>query len=657
MRKIGVFCFVLLLFVGTSSVYSQKVIELTSPDGNVVVTVSTADKLRWSLSKDGKPVVSDNVASMKVNGSVLGEKPKLKKVAKKAVNSSVMPVVPMKQAVIENKYNELRLDFSSNWAVEFRAYDDGVAYRFLTKKKGKVQVDDEQCAINLPEDALLHIQQPLWGFGCNYEDPYSHESLKSWGGEKRKGVLPALIDLKDGRKLLFSETDLQDYPCMFLQGTSEHSFTSIFARDPLEFEPGNDRSLKILKEADYIALTNGNRSFPWRWFLIVDEDGQLVENTMPARLAPKCALDDTAWIKPGQVSWDWWNGCYVWGQDVDFVPGRNQKTYQYYLDFASRFGVEYIIMDEYWARDTRNPFEANPQIDLPALIRYGEERGVGIILWLPWLTIENHMELFEKYEKWGIKGVKVDFMDRNDRWMTDFYERAAAEAAKHHLLIDFHGSFKPAGLEYKYPNIISYEAVRGLEWGDNCLPDNSIWLPFIRNSVGTMDFTPGAMMSCHPDNFISRHPNNYAMGTRAYQMALFVVFESGVQMLADSPTNYYQNAECTEFIASVPTTWDETRAVLCQAGELAIVAKRKGSNWYIGGITNGAQRERIVEVPLQFLPEGVNYRMTSFADGPNAGTQAMDYRKNVVEGISSTSVLPLRLVRDGGFVAVLEPEK
>jgi len=655
MKSFKFFCLFLSLFVGVIASNAQKKVELSSPSGNVKVEVSVGDNLRWSVWKDGIPVISDNVASMTISGTVCGNHPKLTKTRKTSVNTSVKPVVPLKQAVVENKYNNLRLDFSGNWSMEFRAYDDGVAYRFLTKKKGKVQVEDEQCAINLPENAVLHVQQPFWGFGCNYEDPYSHEPIRAWGGEKRKAVLPALIDLQDGRKLLFSESDLQDYPNMFLQGTSEHSFTSIFAHDPLEFGPRNDRSLEILKEADYIALTNGTRSFPWRWFLITEKDGQLVENTMPSRLAPACALDDTSWIKPGHVSWDWWNGCYVWGEDVDFVPGRNQQTYQYYLDFASRYGIEYIIMDEYWARDTRNPFEANPNIDLPALIRYGEERGVGIILWLPWLTIENHMELFATYEKWGIKGVKVDFMDRNDRWMTDFYERAAAEAARHHLLIDFHGSFKPSGLEYKYPNLISYEAVRGMEWGENCHPDNSIWVPFIRNAVGSMDFTPGAMMSCQPENFISRHPNNYGQGTRAYQMALFIVFESGVQMLADSPTNYYRNADCTEFIASVPLTWDETRALTCKAGEVAVVAKRKGDKWYIGGITNGAQRERQIDIPLDFLTEGITYKMTSFADGPNAATQAMDYRKKTVDRLSSSGTLPLRLVRNGGFAAVLEP--
>lgn len=654
MKSVRFFCLIFSFFVGFVASRAEKKAEVISPSGNVRVEVRVGDDVRWSVWKDAVPVIADNKASMTINGTVLGSHPKLARVRKTSVRSSVKPVVPLKQAVVENNYSVLQLDFSGNWSIEFRAYDDGVAYRFLTKKKGKVQVEDEQCEIILPENAIFHVQQPFWGFGCNYEDPYSHEPIRAWGGEKHRAVLPALIDLQDGRKLLFSESNLQNYPNMFLQGTSERSFTSVFAHDPLEFGPRNDRSLEILKEADYIALTDGTRSFPWRWFLITDNDCQLVENTMPARLAPSCAIDDTSWIKPGHVSWDWWNGCYVWGQDVDFVPGRNQLTYQYYLDFASRYGIEYIIMDEYWARDTRNPFEANPNIDLPALIRYGQQRGVGIILWLPWLTIENHMELFATYEEWGIKGVKVDFMDRNDRWMTDFYERAAAEAARHHLLIDFHGSFKPSGLEYKYPNIISYEAVRGMEWGENCHPDNSIWVPFIRNAVGSMDFTPGAMMSCHPDNFISRHPNNYGLGTRAYQMALFIVFESGLQMLADSPTNYYRNADCTEFISSVPLTWDETRALCCEAGEVAVVAKRKGNKWYIGGITNGAQHERQLDIPLDFLTEGTTYRMTSFSDGPNAGTQAMDYRKQIVDGLSASGKLSLHLVRNGGFAAVLE---
>ena len=597
MKSLKIFCLLLFLLVEANESSAQKKVELLSPDGVIKVEVNLADDVRWSVWKYGTPVLMDNVASMKINGTVCGKCPKVTKVRKASVDTSVKPVVPLKQAVVKYKYNELRLDFSGNWSLEFRAYDDGVAYRFLMKKKGKIQIEDEQCSINLPENAILHVQQPFWGFGCNYEDPYSHEPIRAWGGDKRKAVLPALIDLKDGRKLLFSESDLQDYPNMFLQGTSEHSFTSIFAHDPLEFGPRNDRSLEILKEADYIAMTDGTRSFPWRWFLITDNDGQLVENTMPTRLAPACALDDTSWIKPGHVSWDWWNGCYVWGQDVDFVPGRNQQTYQYYLDFASRYGIEYIIMDEFWARDTRNPFEANPNIDLPALIRYGAERGVGIILWLPWLTIENHMDLFATYEEWGIKGVKVDFMDRNDRWMTDFYERVAAEAARHHLLIDFHGSFKPSGLEYKYPNLISYEAVRGMEWGENCHPDNSIWIPFIRNAVGSMDFGGSTLNKYYnADNksgTIRRTSDVFALATA-------VIFQASVQHFAMAPNNLTDApAWAVDSMKEVPTTWDETVFIDGYPGKYCIMARRAGDTWYVAGINADDQPlKKTITLPM-----------------------------------------------------------
>lgn len=310
-------------------------------------------------------------------------------------------------------------------------------------------------------------------------------------------------------------------------------------------------------------------------------------------------------------------------------------------------------MDEGWAMSTRDPYTPNPKVDVHEIIRYGKEKNVGVILWLTWLVVENNFDVFKTVKDWGVKGLKIDFMDRSDQWMVNYYERVAKEAAKNELLVDFHGSFKPAGLEYAYPNVISYEGVRGMEQMGGCYPDNSIYLPFMRNAVGPMDYTPGAMISMQPEAYSAERPNAASIGTRAYQMALFVVFESGLQMLADNPTLYYRNEDCTRFITQVPTTWDETKVLEAKVGEYVIVAKRKGDKWFIGGITNNNEKERSFEVSLDFLNPGKSYQMISFEDGINAGRQAMDYRKNEYT-ITKDEKIKLKMVRNGGWAAVIE---
>ncbi len=422
---------------------------------------------------------------------------------------------------------------------------------------------------------------------------------------------------------------------------------------PLEFGEDGDRSLKILKEADYIAETAGSRTFPWR-YMAIGTPKEILEQTLTCQLASPSVIGEAGWVRPGFVCWEWWNGAIPYGDDVDFEAGCNLETYKYYIDFAARYGIPYILMDEGWAKSTRDPYTPNPNVDLHELVRYGKEKGVDIFLWLTWLTVENNFDLFKTFKDWGIAGVKIDFMDRSDQWMVNYYERVCAEAAKHRLMVDMHGSFKPAGLEHKYPNLLSYEGVRGMEQMGGCHPDNSLYLPFMRNAVGPMDYTPGAMISMQPDCYQADRPNSASIGTRAYQMALFVVFESGVQMLADNPTLYYRNADCTDFITSIPVTWDETRALEARPGEYVAVAKRKGDKWYIGAIANSQVCDRRMTLPLDFLADGVDYEMVSIEDGINANRQAMDYRRKT-STVSADTSLDVKLARSGGFAAILSP--
>lgn len=644
----------LLLLIICISLFAhgQKTHNLISPDGNIRISVNLSDKIYYDVDYQNETLLKQCNLQMQIDDWQLGANPKLSGIGRKNINESLSPIIPLKFSTVSNQYNQLLLKFKGGYSVEFRAFNDGFSYRFITDKKGTVEVKDETLQVNFPDNYLLHVQQP-GSFKTAYEEEYRHLQSKEWKSSDPMALLPILIDTQKGNKILISETALTDYPAIFLKSTDNNGISSVFPKVPLEFGEDGDRSVKILNEANYIAKTNGKRSFPWRYFVITKNDGQLLENTMSYRLADKNVLDDTSWIKPGLASWEWWNGATPYGPDVNFVSGCNLDTYKYFIDFAAHYGIPYIIMDEGWAMSTRDPYTPNPMVDVHELIRYGKEKNVGIVLWLTWLTVENNFDLFETFEKWGVKGVKIDFMDRSDQWMVNYYERVAREAAKHHLFVDFHGSFKPAGLEYKYPNVLSYEGVRGMEQMGGCRPDNSVFLPFMRNAVGAMDYTPGAMLSMQPEIYCSERPNSASIGTRAYQMALFVIFESGLQMMADNPTLYYRNDECTRYITQVPQTWDETVALKAKVGEYAIVAKRKGDKWYIGGMTNNQQQERIFELNLDFLKEGQTYQMISFEDGINANHQAMDYKKKECT-LQKGDKITVRLARNGGFAAVIE---
>lgn len=639
-------------FSGTISLFAQN-IEVKSPNGEIKLTVSIKDKIYYSVDYNTEVLLNDCYLQLVLDNEVLGNDPKLTGQKRSVINENINPVVPLKYSTINNHCNVLLLNFKGDYSVEFRAFNDGVAYRFITDRKKESIVKGEDFVINFPSEYLAHLQQQ-GGFKTAYEEKYTHVPTTQFvSEEKNLAVLPVLLDTKKQYKILISESDLSDYPCMFLKGTSNNGMQSTFPKAPLEFGEDGDRSLKIVKEADYIAKTSGKRTYPWRYFVITKDDRQLPENTMTLRLAPKNQLQNTAWIKPGQASWEWWNDASPYGPDVNFVAGYNLDTYKYYIDFASKYGIPYIIMDEGWAMSTQDPYTPNPKVDVHEIIRYGKEKNVGVILWLTWLVVENNFDVFKTVKDWGVKGLKIDFMDRSDQWMVNYYERVAKEAAKNELLVDFHGSFKPAGLEYAYPNVISYEGVRGMEQMGGCYPDNSIYLPFMRNAVGPMDYTPGAMISMQPEVYSAERPNAASIGTRAYQMALFVVFESGLQMLADNPTLYYRNEDCTSFITQVPTTWDETKVLEAKVGEYVIVAKRKGDKWFVGGITNNNEKERSFEVSLDFLNAGKSYQMTSFEDGINAGRQAMDYRKNEYT-ITKDEKIKLKMVRNGGWAAVIE---
>lgn len=627
--------------------HAQKVITANSPDGQTRVNVTLSDRIYYDVMSSNETLLKQSVIGMQLRDKALGVNPVLKAKSIHSVNETVTPLFPLKYSQVDNNYTLLTLKMKGDYAVEFRIYNDGVAFRMKTSLPGEIEVMQENTVFQLAGSCDLVLQQPE-GFKTGCEESYSIVQSNEWNKDDRMSEIPILIMGKN-QKILLSEFDLYNYPGLFLRGNADNSLSAIHPRTPLKFEDQSDRSQRILEEADYIAKTSGTRTFPWRYLLITQEDGRLAENTMPMRLAPKCKIEDTGWIKPGLTCWDWLNGV-PYGPDVNFEGGINLETYKYFVDFASRNGVPYILMDEGWALSTRDPYRTNPKVNLPELISYARAKNVGIFLWLPWLTVMHNMELFEKFEEWGIVGVKIDFMDRQDQWMVDFYDIVAKEAAKHHIMIDFHGAFHPSGLEYRYPNILTYEGVRGMEHNNSCKPDNSIWFPFIRGAVGPMDYTPGPMICFQPEAHRASRPFFSGVGTKAYHLAAFVLFESHLQVLMDNPCRYDQWPDCRDFITSVPVNWDETRVLAAEAGQYIVMAKRKGQKWFIGGITNGNKRE--LDVTLDFLPEESNLQLTSFVDGVNANRMAMDYRIEKVTVDKSTK-LHIKMARNGGFAGVI----
>jgi alpha-glucosidase len=643
--------FVILLLLFAVKLFSAP-IELLSPDKRIKVSVNIKDKIGYAVTFNGDPFLSNSYLQLNLDQAKLGANAKLLKKTLSSVNSSSNPIVPLKNSTVLNQYNLLRLDFKGDFSVEFRAYNDGIAYRFITNKKDSIIVNSEDVHINF-NDAVKADYLETGGFKTSYEILYRQNELGKVNKDKMS-VLPILFNTGKYKALL-SEADLYDYPCLFVKAVDDKTVDAIFPKAPLAFGDDGDRSKKILKEADYIAKTAGKRSFPWRFLVITDKDTQLAANQMVYKLSTPNQLQDTKWIKPGQVTWEWWHNAYVYG--VDFKSGYNQDTYKYYIDFASKFGIPYIIMDEGWAKTTLNPFEPNPTINLQELIAYGEQKNVKIVLWFTWLAVENNFNVFETLEKWGIAGVKIDFMDRSDQWMVNYYTRVAKEAAKHHILVDFHGAFKPAGLEVAYPNVLSYEGVVGMEQnigGGLATPNNNLFLPFLRNAVGPMDYTPGAMRSAHKQDYKPSWVNTMSIGTRAHQLAMYIVFESGLQMLADNPFNYLREPETTSFITSVPVTWDETKILDASVGEYIVSAKRKGEKWFIGAMGNDQKHD--LKVEASFLKANINYQITLIKDGINADFQAMDF-KRIVKPIKAGETIDINMVKDGGFVAVIEAVK
>lgn len=629
--------------------------NLQSPDGKVSVTASVDNGISWSVRLNNTLILDNASLAMTVisgtKESVLGDNPKVMSENVRSVDNVIEPVVPNKSSRIRDSYKELTLKFSGNYSIQLRAYNDGVAYRFITDMGGEIDVGNETVTLPFGDDFTIWFPEEE-SMISHYERSYRVTKVSEILPEQFAS-LPVYFQSPNGINVLFTESDLYDYPGMFLSG-ADHGFKALFPKAILETQPAEqnpDRSEIITKKADYIARTDGQRSFPWRVFIISDRPGGIVESNLVFQLARPLKLENTDWIKPGKVAWDWWNANNVY--HVDFQAGINTTTYRYYIDFASKLGLAYIILDEGWSKTTTNLMESNPDIDVPELVRYGQQKGVGVILWTLWKPLEQNMEaILDTFVTWGAKGIKVDFMQRADQGMVNYYERVAREAAKRNLLVDYHGAFKPAGLRRAYPNVLSYEGVKGNEhnkWSRDITPKHTVTIPFIRMVAGPMDFTPGAMRNGMGENFSVRFTRPMSQGTRAHQVAMYVVYESPLQMMCDSPTHYYEEMETAKYISKIPVTWDETKVLDSAIGEYIVVARRKGDTWYIGAMTD--EEPRRVALDFSFLPAG-EYTMEIMQDGINARRYAEDYQMITVP-LSNSDSRTINLAPGGGWIAII----
>ena len=485
-----------------------------------------------------------------------------------------------------------------------------------------------------------------------------YDETKLSEAQDKYAFLPATIESGDV-KVTILESDLRSYPGMFLKAEGK-SLKAAFAKYPKKMGYYPWRGMSYVDETeDYIARSSGARTYPWRVMSITEKDTEMPVNNLVYALATPNQIGDTGWIRPGKVAWDWWNDWNLKG--VDFEAGINTRTYQYYIDFAAKNHIPYVVLDEGWydssKADIMNPIQ---DIDLQRLIDYGQQRGVGIVLWTVFNVLDEHLiEACEKYKAMGIKGFKIDFMDRNDQNAVEMAERLAKTCAQYQLFVDYHGYFTPTGMNRTYPNILNYEGVFGMEearWAkkETDMPKYDVTFPYIRMMAGNVDFTPGAMRNGTKDNWVVCYQNPVSMGTRCHQLACYVVHDSPFTMLCDAPTNYEQEQECTDIITSIPDTFDETRILQGLIGHYIVSARRNGNDWYVGGQTNWDGRE--VDLSLDFLRPGEIYQTTIVTDGINANHNAEDYRI-AQKTLSSTDKISIKMASGGGFVIILKKVK
>ena len=651
------FSAVTLLAVSAQVLFAApKTRTLSSPDGTLTVTVEISESVTYSLASHGHTLILPSPLSMTLaDGRILG-RDGLGGVRFRTSTERDSTDTPFyRQSRIEESYNSLTLNFpKAGYSIEFRAYDAGMAYRFVTSLKDSITIMGEEAVFRFDKDYQAYIP-----YSANTENPFqtsfeSQYTITPVSGfdRDRLSITPLLVAIDDGAKVLVTESDLESYPGMFIGSEGGNTMHGVFAGRPETYVDGYRCQERIVRNSDTLAVTAGSRTFPWRIVSITSDDTELPVNDMVWLLGSPCRIDDISWIRPGHSAWEWWND---WGfTGVDFKAGINTETYKYMIDFAAANGLEYVVVDEGWSPRTGGDImKAIPGFDVEEVARYGRSKGVGVILWAVAYVLDDKLEeACSTYSAMGIAGFKVDFMDRDDQEVVEMNYRILETAAKYHLTIDLHGMYKPTGLNRTWPNLLNYEGVWGLEqmkWSEEDILTYDVTFPYIRMAAGPVDYTQGALRNAPMKNFAPIYSHPMSQGTRAHQVALYAIFDSPLTMLCDSPSDYMKEQETTDFISAIPTVYDETRVLAGEIGKYIITQRRAGDRWYIGGIT-GTEGMTMTLTPQ--LPEG-DYTITVFRDGVNAATVGEDY---VIEtsGLHSGQSLEIEAAPGGGFAAIIE---
>ena len=633
---------------------AQSNYTLHSPDQRIEVRIRANDRLSYDVLLNGNLLLQNSTLSININHVNLGVQPRVRAAKQRSENKEIISAVPQKSVRIREHYNELKLEMEGDYSVVWRAFNEGVGYRFETSLAAReAKVYAEEVRLNFAGDYNVYYPKEDSFFSHN-EREFLNLPLKQIT-QTTLASLPAVVVTDNGLKIAVAESDVEDYPGLWLRGANDNALEAVFPPYPLkeELRKNSDRDLQVTEKAGYIATTKGTRTFPWRILGLAEKDADLITNQLVYLLAKPSQVQDTSWIKPGKVAWDWYNANNIYG--VDFKSGINTETYKYYIDFASRYGIEYVILDEGWYK-LGDLLTVVPEIDIKELVAYGKKKNVGLILWMVWKTLDDQFEAaFNQAEKWGVKGLKIDFMQRDDQLLMNFYHKVCREAARRRMLVNFHGAIRPATMTRTWPNLVNVEGVRGLEqtkWSKYANPEHNVTLPFTRMLLGPMDYTPGAMVnSGREKNFAPIFERPMSMGTRVHQLAMYVIYEAPLQMLADSPSHYLREPEVMEFLKRVPTVWDETRVLAAQLGDYVCIARRKDREWYIGAMTDWTGRT--LDIDLSFLGPG-RFQMVAYEDGPNADRMGHDY-KVTTRDIDGSKKLKINLASGGGWAARIYP--
>jgi len=634
--------------------------ELRSPDGLTVVTVDLANAVRWSVSRCGRPVLLPSAMGLEVDGRpALGREPRSRRVGRTSADLRLPVPVPVRRRTVLDRHHELSIELRDGLSLVFRAWDDAVAYRLVTTLEGEVRVRGEEAGFRFPEDSIGWLpiadcsrRKGQDCFHTSFEEVYTVVPLRELGSERR-AFLPVLVAVPGGPKVVLTESDLDDYPGMWVTGSADGtpSLRAVFPPYPLEEAVMGDAFPQaiVTKRAPFIARTSGRRSYPWRVLAIADRDAQLAETDVVWRLGGETAGGDWSWIRGGksQSEWLWDNILY----DVPFRSGYNTETYRHYISFAERFRTGYLFFDAGWSKVT-DVFDLTREIDVPGLVAEARSKGVGVVLWTSSLALSRQMDAaLDRFREWGVAGIMVDFMDRDDQPMVAFYRRVAEKAAMRRLFVDFHGAFKPTGLERRFPNVLTREGLVASEWNkwsDVLTPEYEVALPFIRGMAGPMDYEPGHMRNAQKDAFRILGSQPMAQGTRMHQAAMYVVYESPWAKMGGNVSDYLREPEFAAFLASIPTLWDETRVLDGAVGDF-VVTERVAANGdvWVGAMTDWTARE--VPLDLAFLGDG-RWQAEVFEDGPNADRYGADWRR-ATRAATASARLTIRMAPGGGWVA------